>query len=242
MGDAIIGVLDLQSRNPEAFTGEEIPIFQSLADSVAIVIDNVRLSEETQSRLVENERLLNDAQTAMREVDSLNRELTGRGWQDFIRARQDVAFSYAGVDHPLVSGAEWTPGLAEAMELDRVVQEETPDGTLVSLPLRVRGQVIGALEFDLPGKPDEADLALLQQVTERLGISLDSMRSYEQAREYAAQQERVSDISARYQQVNTVDDLLRITLDELSDTLGANRGAIRLGAPAANGHTTNGAH
>lgn len=237
-----IGVLDLQSRDADAFSGDEIPIFQALADSVAIVMDNVRLNEETRTRLSDNERLLTEAQTAMREVDALNRELTGRGWQDFIRVRQDVAFSYDGAESRLDAGADWTPGLSEAIESGRAIQADTGEGSAVSLPLRVRGQVIGAVEFELDEKPDQATLALLQQVIERLGVSLDSMRSFEQAREYAAQQERVSDISARFQQVNTVDDLLRITLDELSDTLGANRGAIRLGVPAANGQATNGAH
>jgi GAF domain-containing protein len=242
VGENVIGVLDLQSRNAEAFSEEEAPIFQALADSVAIVIDNVRLNEETQTRLAENDRLLADAQNAMREVDLLNRELTGRGWQEFIRTRREVAFSYDGAETPVAVGADWTPTLAEAIELDKIVQFDTEDGTLISLPLRVRGQVIGAMEFEMPGPLEAADMTLLQQVTDRLGISLDSMRSFEQAREYAAQQERVSDISARYQQVNTVDELLRITLDELSDTLGANRGAIRLGVPAANGQATNGAH
>lgn len=242
VGNDVIGVLDLQSRNAESFTGEETPIFQALADSVAIVIDNVRLNEETQTRLAENEQLLADAQDAMREVDTLNRELTGRGWQDFIRVRRDAAFSYEGNEGRLDAGADWTPGLSEAIEKDRAVQAEAADGSTISLPLHVRGQVVGAMEFELAEKPDQPTLALLQQVTERLGVSLDSMRSFQQAREYAAQQERVSDISARYQQVNTVDDLLRITLDELSDTLGASRGAIRLGVPAANGQATNGAH
>jgi len=242
VGDDVIGVLDLQSRSAQSFAGEEGPIFQSLADSVAIVIDNVRLNEETRSRLTENEQLLAEAQAAMHEVDMLNRELTDRGWQDFIRVRREVAYSYEGDGSRLDDGADWTPGLSEAIEAGRAVQAESPDGNLIALPLRVRGQVIGALELELADKPDQATLALLQQVIERLGVSLDSMRSFEQARDYAAQQERVSDISARFQQVNTVDDLLRITLDELSDTLGANRGAIRLGVPAANGQPTNGAH
>lgn len=241
-GDRIIGVLDLQSRNPDAFTEEEAAIFQALADNVAVVIDNVSLSEELQLRLAENEKLLADSQSAMQEVDTLNRELTGRGWQEFIRARRDVAFSYFGPGGLLEPGADWTPALAEAMELDHIVRTDAEDGVIIAVPLRVRGQIIGAMEFELESRPDAASESLIQQVVERLGISLDSLRSYEQAREYAAQQERVSDISARYQQVSTVDDLLRITLDQLGETLGANEGAIRLGASASPAFATNGAH
>ena len=129
VGAEIIGVLDLQSRNAEAFGDEELPIFQALADSVAIVIDNVRLNEETAVRLAENERLLAEAQSAMQEVDLLNRELTGRGWQEFIHTRREVAFSYDGADAPVAVGADWTPTLAEAIERDKVVQFENEDGT-----------------------------------------------------------------------------------------------------------------
>lgn len=242
-GDEIIGVLDLQSRRGTAFSPGELPIFQSLADSVAVVIDNVRLNEETRLRLVENERLLAEAQAAVHEVDTLNRQLTGRGWQDFMAGHGETAYTFDAAAGQLDASADWTPTLAEALEADRVVQTTTGDGTVVSVPLRVRGQVIGAMEFELPeGELDAGGLALLQQVSERLGISLDSLRSFEQARELAAQNERVSDISARYQQVTTIDDLLRITLDELSETLGANRSAIRLGsAPAPAEPVANGA-
>jgi GAF domain-containing protein len=240
VGDQIIGVLDLQSRAEDAFAEGDLPIFRSLADSLAVVIDNVRLNEQTQARLVENERLLHEAQSAMREVDTLNRQLTGRGWQEFIAGRTDTAFTYDAAHQQVSPGADWTPTLAEALDSDRVVQADGPDGATISVPLRVRGQVIGAMEFELEqGRLKPADLELLQQVSERLGLSLDSMRSFEQTRELAAQQERVSDISALYQQVATVDDLLRITLDELSGTLGAERGAIRIATPDA--PVTNGA-
>lgn len=240
-GNQVIGVLDLQSRSGEAFTANELPIFQSLADSVAVVIDNVRLNEQTRARLAENEQLLEEAQLAMREVDALNQQLTGRGWQDFIVARRDTAFTYDAAHQQLSSGADWTPTLTEALEFNRIVQAESSDSAVISVPLHVRGQVIGAMEFELEkGRLTQDSLDLLQQVSERLGISLDSLRSFEQTRELAAQQERVSDISARYQQVATVDDLLQITLDELSSALGAERGAIRIGSaltddPVANG-------
>ena len=43
------------------------------------------------------------------------------------------------------------------------------------------------------------------------------------------QEQRINTIVARYQSATSVDDLLRITLTELSEALGAQRGAIRLG-------------
>jgi uncharacterized protein YunC (DUF1805 family) len=70
---------------------------------------------------------------------------------------------------------------------------------------------------------------------QRLALSLENARLYEATLEAAAQEQRINDIAARFQSVVTVDELLRITLAELSETLGAEAGSIRLGrftAPA----------
>jgi len=45
--EKIIGVLDIQSTEPEAFTKSDIAIFQTLADQIAAAIENVRLLSES---------------------------------------------------------------------------------------------------------------------------------------------------------------------------------------------------
>ncbi len=54
-------------------------------------------------------------------------------------------------------------------------------------------------------------------------------RLFEEAQETTAQEQRINEIVGRYQSAGTVDDLLRITLAELSDSLGARQAVIRLG-------------
>ena len=70
---------------------------------------------------------------------------------------------------------------------------------------------------------------MVQAVAQRLALSLENARLYEATLQAAAQEQRINDIAARFQSVATVDELLRITLAELSETLGAERGSIRLG-------------
>jgi signal transduction histidine kinase len=57
LGDMVIGALDLQSKSPDAFEETENAIFQSLADSIAIAIENARLYEAEQRRAQEAETL-----------------------------------------------------------------------------------------------------------------------------------------------------------------------------------------
>ncbi len=51
----VLGVLDIQSDKPQAFSADEIDVLQTLADQVAVAIENVRLLDETQTALMQLE-------------------------------------------------------------------------------------------------------------------------------------------------------------------------------------------
>lgn len=60
IGSRIIGVIDIQSKNINAFSDDEISVLQTLADQVAVAIDNARSFELSQQAVME-----------MREIDRL---------------------------------------------------------------------------------------------------------------------------------------------------------------------------
>jgi GAF domain-containing protein len=87
----VLGVLDIQSDQPQAFHPEDIDVFQTLADQVAVAIENARLLGESQAALQELE-----AVSALRTSDAWNQKLLG----------QRLAFSYT----PLGIRLEENPG------------------------------------------------------------------------------------------------------------------------------------
>ncbi|HDQ73987.1 MAG TPA: GAF domain-containing protein [Chloroflexi bacterium] len=56
VGDKIVGVLDAQSLHPHAFDRNDVIVMETLADQVAVAIENARLYEAIQRELVERER------------------------------------------------------------------------------------------------------------------------------------------------------------------------------------------
>ncbi|MBC7251987.1 MAG: GAF domain-containing protein, partial [Anaerolineae bacterium] len=52
-GDKLLGVLDVQSKDANAFSDEEITVLRTLADQVAVAIDNARLFTQIQTRVEE---------------------------------------------------------------------------------------------------------------------------------------------------------------------------------------------
>ncbi|MBK8025402.1 MAG: GAF domain-containing protein [Chloroflexi bacterium] len=230
-----IGALDLQSRSLDAFRPEDQPIFQSLADIIAVAIENARLFQQTENRLNENQQLIDQMSTAMREIERLNRELTGRSWSDFLVDQSaapnlDVNFRTKRVERLV----DWTPSLRRAVQEDQTVQQPQGDIAVIAVPIRVRGQVIGAMEFELEGTSALDESALLAEtVSERLGLALENSRLYEATQRVAQREQRVNAIATQFQTVTTVDELLRITISELGTLLNADKASIRLGGVEA---------
>jgi GAF domain-containing protein len=53
----VLGVLDIQSEKPQAFSTDDVDVLQTLADQVAVAIENARLIDETQAAIVQLEAL-----------------------------------------------------------------------------------------------------------------------------------------------------------------------------------------
>jgi GAF domain-containing protein len=105
----------------------------------------------------------------------------------------------------------------------------------------LRGEVIGAIEVEPGDSAAQSDtVEMVQAIAQRLASSLDNARLYEEAQVATAQEQRINQIVTQYQAATTVDDLLRITLTELSEALGAQRGAIRLGMIPERAHPNGG--
>lgn len=233
-GDRVIGALDLQSRLPDAFPERDLPMFQTLADQLAIAIDNARLFEETQSRLAENRSLLEQNQHALREVERYAARLTGQAWTQFIEGRMSSDGLSLDLAHGTVeTKAAWLPALDQAAAEGVLVQQRENGHLHVAVPLRVRGLTLGAMAFQVPGIDalSAEDAALAQTVGDRLGIALENARLFDESQRAAQRQALINQVSTQLQGSTNVEATLRAAAHSLQTTLGAGRVAIRLGQP-----------
>jgi GAF domain-containing protein len=228
-GEKIIGALDVQSRRSDAFDMEAVQALQVMANLLGTSIRNARLFENQSRSARETKRLFLEAETSLREIQRLNQQLTRQGWEEYLKQRQQ----FSGVtleDEQLIPESEWTEALLKASQTRQVVTDLSTGHPVIAVPVMLGTEVIGAIEVE-PSEPgQEAEtVEMVKAVAQRLAISLDKARLFEESQEATAQEQAINDIVARYQTVTNVDDLLRITLSELSASLGAKRGAIRLG-------------
>ncbi|MFW5692282.1 MAG: GAF domain-containing protein, partial [Chloroflexota bacterium] len=227
-GDRIIGALDVQSTRSNAFKPADVQALQVMANQLGTAIRNALLFQSQAESVQENKRLFFESEANLREIQRLNRQLTQRAWSDYLTNRRIVSGITARPDE-VQEDAAWTPIMAQASQRRRPVAAENGSSTL-AVPIVLRGEVIGAIEIE-PGEQGHNDnmIELAQTVAQRLAISLDNARLFEEAQQSTAQEQRLNEIATRYQAASTVDDLLEITLTELSDVLKASGGSIRLG-------------
>jgi GAF domain-containing protein len=70
----VLGVLDIHSNKPQAFSVDDIDILQTLSDQIAIAIENTRLLDETQAAITQLEAL-----TSRRTHEAWSRKLREQG-------------------------------------------------------------------------------------------------------------------------------------------------------------------
>jgi signal transduction histidine kinase/CheY-like chemotaxis protein len=178
VGDRLLGALDVQSQEPNAFTPADVTVIQTLADQLATAINNAQLFAAQQQLLAENQRLLEESQKSLAELNALTGRLSQEGWKEFVASHSDSFVAEIG--KPTDPDSETI--LKMALEQGQLVQTSGERSTLAA-PIMLRGQPIGALALEEAGAEHEwttDDLALAQEVADRLGLALDNARLLEQ--------------------------------------------------------------
>jgi len=233
-GDKIIGALDVQSRRYAVFTNEVIQALQVLANQLGTTIRNARLFEAQEKTARDARRLFLESETSLREIQRLNQQLTREGWQEYLKNAKQISGVTLQRDE-MRSSAEWSDNLLEATQGRQSVTTERDGKRVIAVPMMLGNEVIGAIEVEATSGTQESDITeMVNAVAQRLALSLDKARLFEESQEATAREQRINEIVTRYQSVSNVDELLRITLQELSQSLGATHSGIRLGsAPVA---------
>jgi len=236
VGDQLLGALDVQSTHPDAFAQEDIDSLQIMASQVSIAIRNAQLFEEQKRASVENRRLFLEAETNLREIQRLNQRLTGGAWDEYVRTRKHGVLGVTLNEGALADDAGWTRSLTQAIRKGRPLVTHRDGRRVVTVPVELRGQILGAIEVELPADAPQSEIMeTVQAVSSRLALNLDNARLFEDAQRAAQHELEVNTITSRMQSITDVDELLRSTLSELARALNAGSASVRFGAQGSNG-------
>jgi len=160
VGERVVGVLDMQSVQPGAFSEENLPAFEALAGQLAISIANAELFEETER-----------ARTV---VEEQTRRLTSEGWQDFMDAierSERIAYTF---DRENITPFE--APLLGAID----------DSTLVA-PIQISGEQVGTFQFERETGWTINDQTIANTVAQQVAQQIENLRLLAQSEQYQAE-------------------------------------------------------
>lgn len=196
--DRVIGVLDVQSKESAAFDDEDVSVLQTMADQVALAIDNARLLAEAEERV--------------QEIRSLLRHESGEGWRQLTRARPGWRYVYGS--------REETPEDGESMGEDGAqltMPLQIRDLVVGKLDLKLGDRSL---------TPEEE--TLIRDVLDQAGQALESARLFQETQRRAARERLVAEITAKVRASSDVEGVMRTAVRELGKVMGANRALVQL--------------
>jgi GAF domain-containing protein len=164
----LIGALDVQSRESNTFSPDQISILETMADQISISLDSARLYQESIRRLQEIERSRSGA--------------LAHEWQDYLYDQRTQRLT-------VQAGYETTDdyGLRDlAIKTDQTqVGEKTERSTIpFAVPIRLRGMVLGAAQWEIPvAEFTQGKVQLAEELVNRLALTLENARLSSRASE-----------------------------------------------------------
>lgn len=209
----IIGALDVQSTEPEAFSDEDAAVLQTLADQLAMAISNVRLFQQAQESL-EAER-------------QAYGEISREAWGQMARGRPDWGYRCdpQGV-HPVESA--WRPEMVRARQTGQIVSD---GGRTVAMPVKIRDQVVGVVRFRKPSGAGEwtaDEVTLVETLTEQLSVALESARLHQGAQRRAARERLIGEITGHVRETLDMETMLKTAVQQMRQALGLPEVVVRL--------------
>jgi len=206
-GEKVIGVLDVQSTEPSAFSQEDINILSTLADQVSIAIQNAKQNQETKK--------------ALAEADALSKQFVQTGWAQFTRRQKLV-----GVYH---TGAKGTVLYTDKGSNNEKQIKNKGRGASLSIPIRLRDEVIGSVDVSAIDhrKWTQDELDIVAAIIERAAIAMENARLLTESQRRASKERTIGEISARISAQSEIDQLLRTAVQELNKSIPGTEVAIQ---------------
>ena len=198
-GDRIIGLLTLDSRQVGAFDEDTALRTLTFAAQAGLALENARLFQETQANL--------------QEITRLHRSYLQERWEEFLA--EEGAQRHAGYlfDQRKVrpAGDLWRPEIEMAVARGRTLALTAEDEELIGddgdaksalvVPLQLRGQTIGVLDFFEPDRDrtwSEDDIALVEAVAAQVALAVENARAYEELRKTAVQLREMDTLKSQF--------------------------------------------
>jgi GAF domain-containing protein len=269
VGERILGVLDVQSTQPYAFSEDNLRSLQILADQMAVAVVNTELFAETQEHLSQH-RLLHHITTTAASGTTLEEALEGavNGLQVTLggdrvtimlvdKARKElevkasVGYSEDVTRIRVAIGSGVTGWVAahkrplrinNVTEDSRYIQISSNTRSELAVPLIYRNEILGVInvESEQLDAYTENDEEMLGTLGGSLAAIIANARLLEQIRLQAERERIVYEATSKIRRSTDIQSILTTTASEITRIVGSRRTKIHIAPDADPSQKSNG--
>lgn len=221
VGDQIIGAVDVQSTISNAFTQEDIELFSTLADQVAIAIQNNLLYQETVR--------------ALEESRSLHRQYLLQEWSQETADRDQAGYQYTPVGLTAIEKEDLATvrrviDEGETVIIPTIDEKSGKTAAALGVPIKLRGETIGVIHIQETSEekqdwsPEEVDT--VKSIADQVALALENARLFEQTIRRAERERKVLEITGKIRSTTDPKNMVQIAIEELQRVLKATRAQI----------------
>jgi GAF domain-containing protein len=217
----VIGALDVHGDEPGAFSREAIDTLHTLADQMAVAIDNARLLVELRRRLAE--------------MEEAQRLYVREQWADLAPKQVAPFHQRTRADTRPLDDAVMPEVEKAITERAIVVQSAAGNGggqAALVVPITLRGEVIGVLGLQEAGEDrqwTEDEIALVEAVADQMALAIENIRLLDETERRADRERITAEIATRVRASMSIENILQTAVRELGAALGTDRAFIKLG-------------
>jgi len=206
-----IGVLDVQSIKPGAFTESDANTLSILADQIAIAIENARLFGQTQQ--------------AREEAEALYSQFQKLEWKSFAQQETTIGYSQSAIGGKTIATPIKTEEILAALQKGEVVildGRNTKAQSIMAVPVKLRDQTIGVLNIKAPTKNrkwNQDEINLAQAISDRLALALENARLLLESQRRASKEAKIGEVTAKIGASINMRNVLQTAVEELGRAL-----------------------
>lgn len=211
----IIGVLDVQSMEANAFQEEDVEVLSTLAAQVAVAIQNAR-SYETTQRLIE-------------EAQRVSSTLLQDAWQVLEAEESSIGYRVSENEVTHLSKPLKSAEVIKAVQSKQTLAE-SGETAVLTVPIRMREDVIGVMDIRHSTEHDwdEDEIDIAEAIAERLSLALEAILLLKATQRQAEIERITANISGKIGSTTQFDSILRTAAEELSRVLGSSEVLVQI--------------
>lgn len=195
----VLGALDVQSTEVNAFSDKDLEALSILAELVSIAIQNAKLYEQMDRSLAE--------------AEAASRQFFRENWN-----RLAEEYKVAGYRYTASGSAPLTMKSKDGVP-------DTSARKRVNVPIIMRGQEIGELSVTVPKdetiKTDQMDL--IKAVADRVAVIAENARLFDETTRRAERERLVTEITTKIRGTNDPQEMIQTAIHELREALKVSR-------------------